>query len=110
MRIQFAPFVVLLCFLSSAAISNDCVTSETPLLQLLDQYSKEHGTKFVVDPRVRAKVTLVGIDPAVLDAGTLIDVLNIHGFTALAKEGVVYVMPDTVAALSGDKFGTLWGG
>lgn len=110
MRIQSAVFVVLLCFLSSAAISEDCVTSETPLLQLLNRYSKEHGTKFVVDPRVRAKVTLVGIDLTVLDAGTLIGVLNIHGFTALTKDGFVYVMPDTVAGASGHKFGTPWGG
>src|SRR5690606_29042792 len=86
MKLQFVVLALSLCFFSLAAVSSDCVTAETPLLQLLNQYSQEYGTKFVVDPRVRAKVTLVGVDPGDLDSGALIGVLNVHGFAAFAKE------------------------
>ena len=110
MRTLPTVLVILLCMFATIAHSEDCVTSQTPLVQLLNQYSQEHGTKFVIDPRVRANVTLVGIDPAVLDTGTLVGVLNIHGFTAFTKEGVVYVMPEYVAEVSGEKYGRRWDG
>ncbi len=110
MRTLLAVAAISLCTFAALAHSEDCVTSATPLVQLLNQYSQEYGTRFVLDPRVRARVTLVGIDPAALDVGTLIRVLNIHGFTALTKEGVVYVMPDKVAEVSGEKFGSRWDG
>ncbi|MHC4705511.1 MAG: hypothetical protein ACYS8I_00290 [Planctomycetota bacterium] len=98
------------CALPVIVSAGDCNTTESPLIELLNQYSETHGTKFVVDPRARAKVTLIGIEPAALDTGTLIGVLNIHGFTALTTGGVVYVMPYKVAEVSGDKYGRLWEG
>jgi type II secretory pathway component GspD/PulD (secretin) len=110
MRFFFASLILSLCLFPLGALPDDCVSSEAPLIQLLEQYSRQHGTKFVVDPRVSAKVTLIGIEPTALDAATLIGVLNIHGYTALAKKGIVYVMPTQSAEASGDRFGSTWEG
>ena len=110
MRFPLTVLALTGALFAPIAHSDECVTSETPLVQLLNQYSQDHGTRFIVDPRVRAKVTLVGINPDELDSGTLIGVLNIHGYTALAKDGNVYVMPDAIAQRAGDKFGDRWDG
>lgn len=101
---------MLICYQLAIASPNECITSQSPLVQLLEQYSAEHETKFVIDPRVRAKVTLIGIDPEALDSGTLIGILNIHMYVALTKDDIVYVMPYQVAEAAGDKYGTLWEG
>ncbi len=102
--------IIIWCALSSFASADECNTSENPLVDLLNQYSVIHGTKFVVDPRVRARVTLVGIDTQDIDSAMLIGILNIHDFTALTSEGVVYVMPASAAEVHGDKFGDRWEG
>ncbi len=110
MSLRAVTLAILLMVLPVAAYSDECTTSDMPLVQLLDTYSKTYGTKFVVDPRVRAKVTLIGIDSSVIDTATLIGVLNLHGYTARDKEGVVYVMPYKVSESFGDKFGPTWDG
>ena len=102
---------LILCYVfSSFADAHECKSYETPLLDLLNQYSEAYGTKFVIDPRVRANVNLVGVDTESINSAMLIGVLNMHGFTALMSEGVVYVMPYPVAEASGDKFGVTWEG
>ena len=95
---------------SSYANAHECKTYETPLVDLVNKYSEAFGTKFVIDPRVRAKVNLVGVDTERINTATLIGILNMHGFTALTSDGVVYVMPYPVAEASGDKFGVTWEG
>ena len=101
---------IIWCGLSSFVSADECNTGESPLVELLNQYSVIHGTKFIVDPRVRAKVTLVGIDTQDIDSATLIGILNIHGFTALTSDGVVYVMPAGAAQMHVDEFGDRWDG
>jgi hypothetical protein len=55
-------------------------------------------------------VNLVGIKTESINSAVLIGILNMHGFTAQTKDGVVYVMPFKVAEASGDKFGVQWDG
>jgi len=102
--------LVLCCAASTNGNAEDCNTTLEPLVDLLNQYSEATGTKFVLDPRVQATVSLVGVDTSDLDAGTLISILKIHGFTALTTNGVVYVLPDVTATEAGDKFGEKWEG
>ena len=110
MKWKNLPALILWCGLSSLASAHECKSSEPPLIDLLDQYSDSYGTKFVVDPRVRAKVSLVGIETANINTAMLIGILNMHGFTALTSDDVVYVMPYQVAEAAGDKFGVTWEG
>jgi hypothetical protein len=102
--------LILYFMISSYANAHECKTYETPLVDLLNQYSEAFGTQFVVDPRVRANVNLVGVDTESINTSMLIGILNIHGFTALTSDEVVYVMPYPVAEASGDTFGVTWEG
>jgi hypothetical protein len=103
---------VAVLWLGSSALvgAHECKSYETPLIDLLNQYSEIYETKFVIDPRVRANVNLVGVETEGLNSALLIGILNLHGFTALTKDGVVYVMPFPVAGTSGDMFGVRWDG
>lgn len=96
--------------LVSIAEAHECASSDAPLVSLLEQYSERYDTKFVVDPRVRAKVTLVGVETESINSSQLIGILNIYGYTARTKDEVVYVMPFAVAEASGDRFGVQWDG
>jgi len=110
MKNKTVAIFVLCLSLSQIASADECRAYETPLLDLLNQYTETYGTKFVVDPRVRANVNLVGIETDNINSGVLIGILNMHGFTARTKDDVVYVMPFPVAEASGDKFGVQWEG
>lgn len=59
--------------------------------------ARKTGKKFLVDPRVRAEVTLVGLDPDNLDYPTFLDVLQMHGFAAFDDGKHVQVVPDANA-------------
>ena len=110
MKSLSASILVFFCSLPVICNAADCNDIQTPLVGLLDQYSQSTGTKFVIDPRVRAKVTLIGIDTTNLDATTLIGILNIHGFAALTANGIVYVMPKASAGSAGEQYGVPWEG
>jgi hypothetical protein len=110
MQTKIIAIMVLWFGLAPLAAAHDCDSYETPLVDLLNQYSEAHETKFILDPRVRARVNLVGIETESINSAMLIGILNMHGFTALTKDGVVYVLPFPVAEASGDKFGIQWDG
>ena len=110
MKWKNLPALILLCTFSSFANADECKSTVSPLIDILNQYSESYGTKFVVDPRVRAKVSLIGIQTESINTAMLIGILNMHGFTALTSDDVVYVMPYQVAETSGDKFGMTWEG
>ncbi|MFC4314519.1 secretin N-terminal domain-containing protein [Steroidobacter flavus] len=59
--------------------------------------AKKTGKKFLVDPRVRAQVTLVGLDPDNLDYPTFLSVLQMHGFAAFDDGKYIRVVPDASA-------------
>lgn len=65
-----------------------------PIERLLAVVAKRTGKKFIVDPRVRADVTMVGAEPMSIDYATLLLVLRIHGFAAVEQGGYVEVIPD----------------
>lgn len=65
--------------------------------QIIASTAKKTGKKFLIDPRVRAQVTLVGLDPDNLDYPTLLSVLQLHGFAAFDDGKYVRVVPDSNA-------------
>ena len=78
---------------TSASSERDAVNIE----QLIAGTAKKTGKKFLVDPRVRAQVMLVGLDPNNLDYPTLLSVLQIHGFAAFDAGKYIAVVPDASA-------------
>ena len=61
---------------------------------MLAAVAKRTGKKFIVDPRVRADVTVVGQEPTSIDYPALLLILQVHGFAAVEQGGYVHVIPD----------------
>ncbi|MFP4682433.1 MAG: type II secretion system secretin GspD [Ectothiorhodospira sp.] len=69
-------------------------------IQAVIQYvAEETGVNFIVDPRVRGKVTLVSGRPVDRDElyDIFLSVLRVHGFAAVEGDGVVKLIPDALA-------------
>ena len=65
-----------------------------PLERVIAAVAQRTGKKFIVDPRVRGDVTVVGQEPTSVDYPTLLTVLQVHGFAAVEQAGYVRVIPD----------------
>lgn len=65
-----------------------------PIERVLAAVAKRTGKKFIVDPRVRADVTVVGQEATSIDYPTLLSILHVHGFAAVEQGGYVQVIPD----------------
>jgi general secretion pathway protein D len=72
---------------------------EADLQALISMVSEETGTNFVVDPRVRGRVTVISGAPVSRDElyQIFLSVLRIHGFSAIPADGVVKLVPDALA-------------
>lgn len=79
------------------------------IIDILDSYSKRTGTKFVADPRVKARVRLIGLGLDEIDQTDLNQILSMHSFVAYEKDGVVYVIPKAVEKYLGDQIETEYG-
>jgi type II secretory pathway component GspD/PulD (secretin) len=68
-----------------------------PIEELISTVAKKTGKQFMVDPRVQARVTLIGQDIGKFGYSDLLAVLRMHGFAAFENSGYVNVMPDASA-------------
>lgn len=64
------------------------------LSTLIATVAKNTGEKFILDPRVRAGVVLVGQEPASVTYDELLIILNTYGFVAVKTGGYVVIAPD----------------
>ena len=64
-----------------------------PLLQRVERAS---GKKFLVDPRLGARLYLGGVDPNDVTYPILLAIFRINGFAAFESEGLVNIVPDAV--------------
>ena len=95
----FLFFLMVIVFSSSARSEGSPCISDPPVLrELVKIYAERTETTFVLDPRVRAKVQLFGMDPEQIDYVSLVSIFNIHGFAAIESGGVVYVVPEVGVA------------
>ena len=65
--------------------------------ELISRVAKRTGKQFIVDPRVRAEVPLIGLDADRVDYPKLLAILNVHMFATYEAGGVVRVVPDANA-------------
>ncbi len=70
-----------------------------PVAQLVAAVAKSSGKKFVIDPRVRANVSMVGISPSSVSYAQLLEILHVYGFVAAEQDGLVLVVPDANARI-----------
>jgi general secretion pathway protein D len=72
---------------------------EADIRTLIETVSEATGLNFVVDPRVKAKVTVVSSQP--MDAAELyqvfLSILQVHGYSAVPVGEIVKIVPDVTA-------------
>lgn len=101
-------WTALLAWLALAApsASAESVTlnfKEAELDAVISWVAEQTGRNFVVDPRVKSKVTIVSGKPLNKDEiyQVFLSVLQVHGFAAVPAGGVIKIMPDVNAKQSG---------
>ena len=73
--------------------------NDVEIQAVIHYVAEETGVNFIVDPRVRGKVTLVSGRPVAQDElyDIFLSVLRVHGFAAVEGDGVVKLIPDALA-------------
>lgn len=67
-----------------------------PISSLIATVAQKTHRKFVLDPRVRAEVTLIGEEPSSVTYDELLTILDTYGFTAVDVGGYIKVIPDAM--------------
>jgi general secretion pathway protein D len=72
---------------------------DADLAQIIEAVSAVTGKNFIVDPRVRAQVTMLSSTPMTPAAfyEAFLSILQVHGFVAVASGDVVKIVPDANA-------------
>ncbi len=72
---------------------------DADLSQIIEAVSAVTGKNFIVDPRVRAQVTMLSSTPMTPAAfyEAFLSILQVHGFVAVASGDVVKIVPDANA-------------
>jgi general secretion pathway protein D len=94
----------------SAEKSNEASTSSTatestsrapeggvPIEKIIAAVAHKDGHKFLVDPRVRANVLLLGQDISNISLAQLQTILAVYGFETVESGGYVLILPDANA-------------
>ncbi len=74
----------------------------TDINTLISTIADKTGKNFIVDPRVKGKVTIISHQPLTRDEvyQTFLSILEVHGFAAVPSDGVVKIVPDSTAKQS----------
>ena len=92
------------CFLPLAAWAQQGAQitpnyKDADLGQVIEAVSQVTGKNFIVDPRVRAQVTMLSTEPMSPAAfyEAFLAILQVHGFIAVPSGSVIKIMPDATA-------------
>jgi type II secretory pathway component GspD/PulD (secretin) len=78
----------------AAASSSEATQGGVPIDQIVAIIAKKNGKRFVLDPRVRANVVLIGSTPSELTYSEFLTVLEVYGFAAVEDGKLVRIVPD----------------
>src|SRR5690606_24144573 len=72
---------------------------DADLRQIVEAVSAITGKNFIVDPRVRAQVTMLSSQPMSPDAfyAAFLSILEVHGYIAVPSGDLVKILPDANA-------------
>lgn len=72
---------------------------EADIRQIVEAVSEVTGKNFVLDPRVKAQVTMLSATPMSADAfyETFLSILQVHGFVAIPSGDIIKILPDANA-------------
>jgi len=74
----------------------------TDINTLISTVADKTGKNFIVDPRVKGKVTIISHQSITREElyQTFLSILEVHGFAAIPGDGVVKIVPDSTAKQS----------
>src|SRR5688500_17754279 len=72
---------------------------DADITQIIEAVSTITGRTFIVDPRVRAQVTILSSTPMTPDAfyQAFLSILQVHGFMAVQSGNITKILPDANA-------------
>lgn len=90
-----------LCMAGSASAQENFTLNfqDADITTLISTISELTGKNFVVDPRVKAKVTVISSHPMSKDAvyQTFLSILQVHGFAAVPSGQIIKIIPEILA-------------
>jgi len=86
--------------LASVSTAADEPDNGTPIVQIIAAVAHKTNRKFLMDPRVEAKVHLIGEEPSQVSYNELLTILELHGYVTAESTGYVLVLPDANARQS----------
>jgi general secretion pathway protein D len=91
----FAAFLLTVATASAQQATITPNYKDADLSQIVDAVSAITGKSFIIDPRVRAQVTMLSTTPMSPDAfyQAFLSILQVHGFTAVETGNIVRVIP-----------------
>jgi general secretion pathway protein D len=100
LRASLAAAVLAVCgvaFAQNATITPNY--KDADIRQIIEAVSDVTGRNFIVDPRVKAQVTMLSSTPMSADAfyETFLSILDVYGFVAVQSGNVVKILPDANA-------------
>jgi general secretion pathway protein D len=102
MNIRTALAALVMMLMSSGLLAADKVTinfKDTDIREVAEMVSKVTGKNFLIDPRVKGKVTVISSEPIDGDAlySTFLSILKTHGFIAIDDGTLVNILPSSVS-------------
>ena len=101
---RILPFSLLISalWLAFVPVQADTLTlnlRDAEIQTLIDLVAEETGTNFIVDPRVRGRVSVISGRPVARDElyDLFLGVLKVYGFAAVAGEAATKIVPDVQA-------------
>ncbi len=101
-NILFALLGMALLFSNPLRAQEDTFTlnlKNADIHSLIQTVSRQSGRNFVVDPRVKARVTVISARPLSADElyETFLSVLQVHGYSAVPGKDLIKIVPDVNA-------------
>ncbi|MBE9568031.1 MAG: type II secretion system secretin GspD [Proteobacteria bacterium] len=93
---------LLLCLFVSTQANADEITlnlKDADIRALISTVSKFTGKNFIIDPRVKAKVTVISAYPLTPEAvyEVFLSVLQVHGYAAVPTGSIIKIVPEVNA-------------
>ncbi len=94
--------LLLLFIVSTNAIAEEMATlnlNNADIRVLINTVSEATGKNFIIDPRVKAKVTVVSSKSMSKNEiyEVFLSILEVHGFSAIPADGIIKIVPDVNA-------------
>ena len=98
----FCKVLVPILLIAGSAFGQPTVTpnyKDADIQQIIEAVGEITGKNFIIDPRVKAQVTMVSSTPMSADAfyEAFLSILQVYGFVAVPSGGVIKILPDANA-------------